>query len=54
MATKSEKPTFKPVIASPTPNMAREQMVKYLIDALKRSGIKVKPDATKSHEGGSA
>jgi hypothetical protein len=34
--------------------MSREDMVKNLVDVLRKSGIKVKPDAKKSHEGGSA
>jgi dihydroorotate dehydrogenase len=54
MITKSGKPITKPVFAKLTPNMSREDMVKNLVDVLRKSGIKVKPDAKKSHEGGSA
>ena len=54
MATKSENPITRPVFAKLTPNMSREDMVKNIIDVMRRSGIKVKPDAKKSHEGGSA
>ena len=54
MATNPDKPNAKPVFTKLTPNMTREDMVKNIIDVMRRSGIKVKPDAKKSHEGGSA